>query len=1087
MSQLKAPNGKPSNLTPEQWKLVRTPQFKAWFGDWENDPENASKIVDENGEPLVVYHGSRFKGNIYKFKHLKEEKLDWTKDSFGFYFSDDKDYAKGYGENIYQCFLNIKNPKLSIEFEHTYLPYHKIHKIINDGYDGVYFNGSLGNRDYDKDIFYEKEIVAFDPEQIKLADGSNTTFDGKNPDIRFAQGGTMNTIQQGDALIYKDSEFLDFDNVIYVEHTEDTANGTLVGLSNGQTMFLPQVLKKFRKANEGEINRSNIMSKEIFSKGGKTRRYMKKIKRGGITYGKSHAEGGIPVKNQSTGDMLEVEGGEGIVNKRSMASDKKVKLNGKEMTICEAVSQLNQLEGGVQFSCDDVEDRQFIEAMARGGELERGVRTEQEHIQVLKDLYAKRITPKQASKRIAKDHLKEDAHYYSKLSKMEGKMADGGMSEDLSIYVNYFRSKPYEYEKVTNMKTLNMLKDNGFIEFTSETGKDRMSRGSMDKVNWGEPPHKIRPREIKSAISPTFKFKGKEYIIGYEKGTNFLHFYVLKKGEEWDRYHPQEKMAKGGEIFDKETEDLLSDLTKKYAKGGEVVADKTETINMKDFEGYADQYNGRKNKFFKANDEYQLLVNEGMELKNNTTLPQDEKDKLLAELREKAREAKTTLGEKRKDFVEMREVKSPFYAPQLADGGIFTSLPKAVRVPHELKEIVKSKSEFPIDKEYQFYISKSERFPKIISKGISAKFKLVTLKEGLSTRIYFSISSKATYEKDDVGVWENVAKTLQIIPSLKNDISSISVNKIARGYDVYFFITKPLSYIDIYNITANVVQNLIDYQSFISLQKLFKVEEKTTIPPTIPTHKKEDDWNWRFKTEDELRAELGGDLYASKDGNVFATSMRYLLGKKINETQEAVEAISKINQKIYGGVGTIIQKQLGIETPTKDSRENWVISKWMITNKPLAGESVPPTEEKKYISVKEVEEELMRWTAEKVEEKNGLNSLKYQTPHLLRYILLNQARGKMSDFTQLIAMAKQSEKVNGEMVRLSNEGLPVDGFVMQLMYKKVLQLIEDIKAQIMLFVKYESDVKQELDRITFHIPYLAELDTFDKDYITHIK
>lgn len=153
---------------------------------------------------------------------------------------------------------------------------------------------------------------------------------------------------------------------------------------------------------------------------------MKKIKRGGITYGKSHAEGGIPVKNDSTGDMLEVEGGEGIVNKRSMASKSRVKLNGKDMSICEAVSQLNQMEGGVQFSCEDVSDRQFIKAMAKGGELDRGTRTEQEHIQVLKDLYAKRITPKQASKRIAKDHLKEDSRYYSKLAKMEGKMADGG-------------------------------------------------------------------------------------------------------------------------------------------------------------------------------------------------------------------------------------------------------------------------------------------------------------------------------------------------------------------------------------------------------------------------------------------------------------------------------------------------------------------------------------------------------------------------------------------------------------------------------------------------------------------------------------
>ena len=44
-SVLLAPNGKPSNLTPEQYKLVRTPAFKKWFGDWENDPANASKVV----------------------------------------------------------------------------------------------------------------------------------------------------------------------------------------------------------------------------------------------------------------------------------------------------------------------------------------------------------------------------------------------------------------------------------------------------------------------------------------------------------------------------------------------------------------------------------------------------------------------------------------------------------------------------------------------------------------------------------------------------------------------------------------------------------------------------------------------------------------------------------------------------------------------------------------------------------------------------------------------------------------------------------------------------------------------------------
>lgn len=32
---LKAPNGKPTNLTEEQWVQVRTPNFKKWFDDWE--------------------------------------------------------------------------------------------------------------------------------------------------------------------------------------------------------------------------------------------------------------------------------------------------------------------------------------------------------------------------------------------------------------------------------------------------------------------------------------------------------------------------------------------------------------------------------------------------------------------------------------------------------------------------------------------------------------------------------------------------------------------------------------------------------------------------------------------------------------------------------------------------------------------------------------------------------------------------------------------------------------------------------------------------------------------------------------------
>lgn len=37
---MKAPNGKPTNLTERQWVQVRTKEFKDWFGDWEKDPKN---------------------------------------------------------------------------------------------------------------------------------------------------------------------------------------------------------------------------------------------------------------------------------------------------------------------------------------------------------------------------------------------------------------------------------------------------------------------------------------------------------------------------------------------------------------------------------------------------------------------------------------------------------------------------------------------------------------------------------------------------------------------------------------------------------------------------------------------------------------------------------------------------------------------------------------------------------------------------------------------------------------------------------------------------------------------------------------
>lgn len=194
ISALLAPNGKPSNLTPEQYKIVRTPAFKAWFGDWENAPETASKVVDENGEPLAVYHGTDYEFTVF-------EKAKGTIGAYGqgFYFTNDERFASNYARKtgrILKFFLNIKKifeidndempigySKYSTMLNNKGLSRDFTKKIIAENFDGVYA----------KNKYNENEIVAFYPEQIKLADGSNAAFDAANPDIRFDEGGEIET------------------------------------------------------------------------------------------------------------------------------------------------------------------------------------------------------------------------------------------------------------------------------------------------------------------------------------------------------------------------------------------------------------------------------------------------------------------------------------------------------------------------------------------------------------------------------------------------------------------------------------------------------------------------------------------------------------------------------------------------------------------------------------------------------------------------------------------------------------------------------------------------------------------------------
>jgi hypothetical protein len=282
MKLLLAPNGNPSNLNEVQYRLVRTPAFKAWFGDWEllyqykdrytyeghdrlfNKPKigneydlvdgtkakllsldkekgqyevliygkkqfisfsrmlylysgipdvfteerlsEISKVVDENGEPLVVYHGTD-KSNIESFESV-------------IYFTDNKDTAIKYATErydifnpkVYSCFLNFKNPRIyeqgsgiiksgvfaTININSTFRK-----KLIDDDSDGMI--GIYPTRWYSEDFkkhergidanyIKEKHFITFYSNQIKLADGTNTKFDSNNPDIRYKKGGEFKDV-----------------------------------------------------------------------------------------------------------------------------------------------------------------------------------------------------------------------------------------------------------------------------------------------------------------------------------------------------------------------------------------------------------------------------------------------------------------------------------------------------------------------------------------------------------------------------------------------------------------------------------------------------------------------------------------------------------------------------------------------------------------------------------------------------------------------------------------------------------------------------------------------------------------------------
>lgn len=142
------------------------------------NPERVSKIVDENGEPLVVWHGTN-RGDFETFDTSARQRTDQGVVGKGFYFGTHK-HASQYGPPR-AFFLRILDPAtakevLAMQKSGFYVDGLALQKRLRRaGYDGVIAESET----------YDTEWVTHDPTQIKSVDNRGS-FDPADERFRYS-------------------------------------------------------------------------------------------------------------------------------------------------------------------------------------------------------------------------------------------------------------------------------------------------------------------------------------------------------------------------------------------------------------------------------------------------------------------------------------------------------------------------------------------------------------------------------------------------------------------------------------------------------------------------------------------------------------------------------------------------------------------------------------------------------------------------------------------------------------------------------------------------------------------------------------
>ena len=250
-------------LARQEWKKKGTESrfFKKWFGN--------SKVVDNEGNPLVVYHGTE-NGSFEVFSEQRVED--------GFFFTDNIETAKEYAEiapflaedmtdeekteasKIYQVYLKIENPYIA-DMEGEDYRGTAVQGYIDEarelGHDGVIIKNIVDKRYTDSEGSLGTDYIVFNPEQIKSVDNQGT-FDENNPNIYYQQKDKRNLLMTHSAKIDLLDNILESGSLV-APSMAITQKGEEQALKNfGDILFV-------RNPRKVDYQNDNIFDRDIYS------------------------------------------------------------------------------------------------------------------------------------------------------------------------------------------------------------------------------------------------------------------------------------------------------------------------------------------------------------------------------------------------------------------------------------------------------------------------------------------------------------------------------------------------------------------------------------------------------------------------------------------------------------------------------------------------------------------------------------------------------------------------------------------------------------------------------------------------------